>query len=177
MSTFLQDRIYACALGVIALVAIVAVTMASIGGGSSSNAQVAAPTATAVAPSDTPVAAPTATLSESLLDARRVLDLKTLSDALATYKQRFGAYPATGGSFTWVCKSGLETGCALAKVKASLPYNDGQFDYMYRSDGTSYTLITRLQTPAKTETCADGDAAAAQLSGSPVYCISLAGGR
>lgn len=176
MSKLLRDPFYLGSLAALLAVAVISVAAGAAGGsraGAPAPRQaVATATSTSIA---TPAAAPTPQLWEQLLDARRLLDLQTLAGALETYRQRFGTYPSTGGATTALCKDSGDAGCKLSSVSAQLPYNDGTYDYLYRSDGTTFTLSTRLQTPRPPDGCNGGVPAA--LAGLPVHCEGPKGGR
>ena len=122
MARFFRDPIYLGGLAALAAVFVVALVLAMSRGGSSASASVAAPnptavaTATEAAPAPTPIAVRTPQLYEVLLDARRVLDLAALQDALAAYHQRFGSYPSTEGAAQSVCGANGDAGCALSAV-------------------------------------------------------------
>jgi hypothetical protein len=163
----LRDRIYAGALAALVLIAIIS---ASAGGSDAASAP-PAPSAVATAtdtPRPSPTAVPTPELWQQLLDARRQLDLATLGDALATYRARFGTYPSTGAAVASLCRQRTDAGCALSKVRAGLPYGDGTYDYLYRSDGATFTLYTRLESPLTSDECGTDHPPA--LAGTPVYC-------
>lgn len=165
----IRDWIYVTALA--ALVAVVLGSAVLSGGGDDATAapQVVNPVPTATeTPRPAPTAVPTPELWQQLLDTRRVLDLGTLADALKSYHARYGAYPSTRSAVENVCAGGTGAGCALAAVKAGLPYNDGTYNYLYRSDGATFTLYTRLEWAMATDGCA-GDHPDA-LAGMPVYC-------
>ena len=169
----LRDRVFAGSLAALAAVTLISVTAAGGGGPARTYGPYAGATATSTtAPSATAV--PTAQPWEQLLDARRVLDLAALAGALATYHQRYGNYPSTGGATAPVCHASTGAGCKLSAVSGALPYGDGTYDYLYRSDGATFTLYTRLQTPVTPDGCG-GDRPEA-LAGVPVYCRSELGG-
>ena len=170
-----RDPLYLGALVALVAVFVVALVLGMSQGGSSASASVASPSPTAVptatqaAPPATVVAAPTPQLYEVLLDAKRVLDLAALQDALAAYHQRFGTYPSTEGAAQSVCGAAGDAGCALASVNAKLSYGDGSDDYLYTSDGSTFMLATRLQTAVSPDGCAGG--APLALIGAPAYCV------
>jgi hypothetical protein len=171
-----RDPVYLAALGVLGLACVFALVLAvTTGGSSGASADTAQPgptaaaTPTAVSAVASPSPEPTPQLWETLLDARRVLDLSTLRDALISYHQRFGAYPTTGGAVVPMCTTRGDAGCALSAVNSHLSYNDGTDSYLYTSDGRTFTLITRLQTPVTSDGC--GGAVPAALVGLPAYCI------
>ncbi|MHB8514396.1 MAG: hypothetical protein ACYC9X_09900 [Dehalococcoidia bacterium] len=176
MFKLLRDPLYSGSLAALLAVAVISLAAGASGGaspGASAPRQaVATATSTATAAS---IAVPTPQLWQQLLDARRLLDLQTLAGALETYRQRFGAYPATGGATTTLCKDSADAGCKLSSVGAQLPYNDGTYDYLYRSDGATFTLYTRLVTPIAPDGC-DG-AGPPALAGLPVHCQGPKGGR
>ena len=167
-----RDKIYALALAAVVLLGAAAFGFSRGDGGSSlpvlATAPTAVPTATRSA-QPTPEATPT-TGAQSALDARRIDDLHKIAAALDTYRTRSGAYPSSDGVTQWACKTGLEAACAIAGVQAGLHFNDGSYDYLYRSDGTTYTLFTRLDTAVSDNGCA-GRTLPAELAGAPAYCI------
>ena len=175
MFKLLRDPLYSGSLAALLAVAVISLAAGAAGGSGGAapapRQAVATATSTSIA---TPAAAPTPQLWEQLLDARRLLDLQTLAGALETYRQHFGAYPSTGGMATTLCKDSADVGCKLSSVSAQLPYNDGTYDYLYRSDGSTFTLYTRLQTPRVPDGCNGGVPAA--LAGLPVHCEGPKGG-
>jgi hypothetical protein len=179
VARFFRDPIYLGGLAALAAVFVVALVLGMSRGGSSASASVATPnptalaTATEAAAAPTPIAVRTPQLYEVLLDARRVLDLAALQDALAVYHQRFGSYPSTEGVAQSVCGANGDAGCALSSVNGKLSYNDGSDDYLYTSDGSTFMLATRLQTAVSPDGCA-GSAPLA-LAGLPVYCLAPKG--
>ncbi|MBF6599582.1 MAG: hypothetical protein IVW36_03615 [Dehalococcoidia bacterium] len=180
MTRLLRDPLYTGALAALVAVSLIAVVLAAGSGSSSAAAQAArnqsrtaVATRTGLPATATPAPAPTPQLYEVLLDARRALDLSALRDALLNYRRRFGAYPTTGGALQTVCKTPGDAGCALSAVSGTLSYNDGEFDYLYASDGRAFTLWTRLQTPVTPNGC-DGTLPPA-LAGLPVYCLGSKG--
>ncbi|MHB8375526.1 MAG: hypothetical protein ACYDEB_01025 [Dehalococcoidia bacterium] len=144
--------------------AVLAFAFARSGG---SNAAPPAAVASAAAP--TPGSFPTPTLADTLLDARRQLDLASVRDALTAYTVFFGAYPSTGGVLKTLCSLPTDTGCQLARYAAALPSSDGLFPYWYASDGQSFTLLARVQTPPEKDDCPGG--LPSPLARAPVYCV------
>ncbi len=130
----------------------------------------AIPTATV-----TPQAVATPGIDEILLDSRRKLDLARIRDALEAYRQKFGTYPRTNGAAATLCAKAGDAGCALSAVSSGLPFNDGQHDYWYESDGQTFTLFSRLQIADASSACPAG--APRELAGGPVFCLGPQGGR
>ena len=56
------------------------------------------------------------------------------------------------------------------RVESGLPFNDGTFDYLYRSDGATYTLVARLDTSVTPNGCG-AVTLPPELAGHPAYCI------
>ncbi len=181
MARLFRDPVYLGGLAALAAVFVVALVLGVSRGSSGAAASVAASNPTAVAavteaaPAPTPVAVRTPQLYEVLLDARRVLDLAALRDALATYHDRAGAYPSTGGALQSVCGAPADAGCALSSVSTKLSFTDGADNYLYTSDGSTFTLSTRLQTAVTPDGCAG--APPLPLAGMPVYCVGPKGER
>lgn len=172
--TLLRDRVYLGALAVLVAVTLVSLAAAAARGNRASGE---APGVAAATPTSAPApaAVPTPELWEQLLDARRMQDLTALQSALATYRQRFGAYPATGGGTGAVCQAGSEPGCKLSGVKPGLSFGDGTYAYLYRSDGKTYTLYARIQTAVAPDGCGADHPDA--LTGLPVVCRTSSGGQ
>ncbi len=164
-----RARALALVAGVASLavaVAVVAVLATRSGG---SNAAPPAAVASTPVATPSPQPAPTPTLADTLLDARRELDLASVRDALNAYAVFFGTYPSTGGVLRTLCAQPTDVGCTLRKYAATLPTNDGTFPYWYASDGQSFTLLARVQAAPATGACPGG--LPAPLAREPVYCV------
>ena len=120
-------------------------------------------------PPATVVAAPTPQLYEVLLDAKRVLDLAALQDALTAYHQRFGTLSQHGGRRAVRLWRSRRCRLRASSVNGKLSYGDGSDDYLYTSDGSTFMLATRLQTAVSPDGCAGG--APLALVGVPAYCV------
>ena len=126
-----------------------------------------------VSPTPAATATPSGPTPEQvMLDARRLLDLDTVAKALETYRTQHGAYPSTENNPMTLCASGFDPGCLLLAIAPKLPATDGFRPYWYRSDGASYTLYTRIETPDPAHVCSDEPLA---LGGGSVYCLKKQG--
>src|SRR5581483_747650 len=105
-----------------------------------------------------------------LLDARRQLDLATDRDALLAWATIYGAFPDTGGTLTTLCDSPRDAACPVAGAATDMPVGDREFPYWYASDGSTFTLLARVQTPPVRDDCPPhirdvvGD--------TPVFCLN-----
>jgi hypothetical protein len=160
----------AIVVGLVPVIVGLAITLGAAGGGADAvaspgaSASVAAPTATVV------VAAPTADLAEQLRDVRRQQDLAEVRNSLVAYALYFGSYPSTGGVLTTLCAQNTDAGCELAKYSKDMPVSDGAMSYWYASDGHSFTLLARVETPPQLDHCPSKLPLA--LGNFPVYCIT-----
>jgi hypothetical protein len=111
---------------------------------------------------------PSATDAE--LDTRRRDDLSAAAAALETYRAKHGGYPPTNDEFGTLCAQAFDAGCLLTTVTNHLAASDGTYPYWYRSNGTTYTLFTRLQTPLADDGCPSQIPPA--LASMPVFCLS-----
>jgi type II secretory pathway pseudopilin PulG len=120
----------------------------------------AAPTATPLGPSQ----------EDAALDARRRSDLAAIAVALDAYRTRNGSYPSTQNDFATLCAQAFDAGCLLTTVTKQLPANDRTYPYWYQSDGTTYTLFSRLQTAVADSDCPAQTPPA--LANMPTVCLS-----
>jgi hypothetical protein len=149
----------------------VAVGLVLTFGGGRSVGKTAAPGAVAsvAVPSAAP-STPAPGLDVQLQDVRRQLDLASVRDSLVAYATYFGGYPSTGGVLTTLCQQSTDAGCAVVKFSTALPVSDGTTPYWYASDGHSFTLLARVQTPPHVDYCPKGVPPA--LGAGPFYCIA-----
>jgi hypothetical protein len=169
LGKLLRDVWFLGAIAVLGVVAVAGLVLVLRHSSSGADARISYVPSTA-----TPAVVPTPRLDQLFLDTRRKLDLDEIAAALAAYKSRSGGYPTTGGKTATLCHSASDPGCQLKSIDAAMPTGDAQYDYWYRSDGSTFVLITRLVTPAAATACpAD---LPAELAGHPLYCLGPKGG-
>ena len=162
--------VYVIAASFVALIALGVMYMTISGGGNDARSFTATgPPPASDAPSGGVSPAESLAVGDELLDARRALDLGELRDALNSYAQFFGKYPATGGAFTTVCVSWTDPACDVIAHGRGLPVNDGLLPYWYASDGDSFTLMARVQTWPDVDSCPD--ALPPEIGQAPVACV------
>jgi hypothetical protein len=173
LTKLLRDAWYAGALVVLGAVAVISLVFVVRGGGSGASAQITyiPPTATSVPP---PTPIPTPRLDQYFLDTRRKQDLGEVAGVLADYRTRFGGYPTTGDKMQALCRTPGDAGCQLESIAPELPTSDGFFDYWYRSDGSAFVLVTRVETPA-TGSASCPDDVPVDLAGLSLYCVGPKG--
>jgi len=178
----LRDPWYLMSLAV--LFGVLAISLRFAGGSSSASTPdpqaVASPAAldptavrelTAVS---TLTAVPTPTLAQVQIDARRAQDLETDSAALELYRARYTAYPSSEDLFMTFCSLAYDPGCQVTFVTKKISAGDGTYPYWYRSDGKTYTLFARVETPLADNHCPSE--LPPQLASLPVLCASAPGG-
>ncbi len=169
MSSIIRDPVYAVGLVVLAAVVAMSVAFGGSSSGAGKPARVAAPPATATA-----VTAPTPTLGQALVDARRALDVEEDRAALEAYRQKFGSYPTSDGLVVEFCRYGFEPGCSLISISKDISGGDGSRAYWYRSDGVEFTLFAEADSPQASNSCPAE--LPPQFAGVPVLCAVSAKG-
>ncbi len=162
--------VYVITASLIALIALGVMYLTISGGGNDARsfAVTGSPPASD-APSGEVSGAESPSVADQLLDARRALDLGELRDGLISYAHFFGKYPSTGGAFTTVCVVWTDPFCDVIAHGNRLPVNDGLLPYWYASDGTSFTLMARVQTWPGVDSCPE--ALPPEVGESPVACV------
>jgi hypothetical protein len=174
----LRDPWYLVSLAV--LFAVLAISLGFAGGSSSASTPgpqaVASPAtvASVAVPPEAPAAEPTPTLAQVTLDARRAQDLETDGAALDLYRARQGSYPSSEDLFMTFCSLAYDPGCQVTFVTKKISAADGTYPYWYRSDGKTYTLFARVETPLADNHCPSE--LPPQLASLPVLCASAPGG-
>jgi hypothetical protein len=163
--------VYVMAASLVALIALGAMYLTISGGGNDPRSFTATgPPPASDAPSGGVSGAESASVADQMLDARRELDLAQLRDALTSYAAFFGKYPATGGAFTTVCVRWTDPACEVIAHGRNLPVSDGSLPYWYASDGTSFTLMARMQAWPEVDSCPD--VLPPEVGEGPVGCIA-----
>ncbi len=90
-------------------------------------------------------------------DARRKTDLENIRSGIETYRSDCDAYPGSisfGGSLKG---SGASTNCSASNTYINVipqdPQNNLGKNYLYSSNGTTYSICTALETGSGTVTC------------------------
>jgi hypothetical protein len=105
-----------------------------------------------------------------LIDARRQLDLATDRDALLAWATIYGAFPDTGGTLTTLCDNPRDAACPVAGAATDMPVGDREFPYWYASDGSTFTLLARVQTPPARDDCPPR--VRDVVGDTPVFCLN-----
>jgi hypothetical protein len=167
-----RDPRYLAPLGVLTGVILVSAALVLHGPGRSAAGSAASPTpgATLAAPA-TPEPTATPTPDDAAVDARRLLDLIKVRDALLAYRRQHGSFPVTKKGITTLCASPSDPGCVLASMPGGAPFADGDQPYWFVSDGTRVVLVARALTASDTGQCPP--ALPPTLSGVPLTCLKF----
>jgi hypothetical protein len=169
-----KDLAFTGSIGVLVAVALASVALRVSDSGASTSVPAAVATAAAAEPAATasPTPRPTATptAGEILADAVRTLDLAAWADALAVHRERTGSYPSSRAQFVRLCAAPSDPTCELRSIDPALKFGDGVVPYWYRSDGTSYTLVTHVLFEPDDNSCPDD--LPAHLAEGPIACFS-----
>lgn len=167
-----RDPRYLAPLGVLTGVILLSAALALHGSGKSAAGSAASPTpgaTLAAAATPEPPSAPTA--DDATIDARRLLGLTKVRDALLAYRRLHGAFPVTKNGITTLCASPSDPGCVLASMPGGAPFADGDQPYWFLSDGTRVVLVARAMTASDTAQCPP--ARPPVLTGVPLICLKF----
>ena len=161
-----RDPRYLAPLGVLTGVILASAVLALHGPGRSAAGSAASPT-----PAATLAAPATPTADDAAVDARRLLDLVKVRDALLAYRRLHGSFPVTKNGITTVCESPSDPGCVLASMPGGAPFTDGDQPYWFLSDGTRVVLVARALAESDTAQCPP--ALPPALGGVPLICLKF----
>ncbi len=161
-----RDPRYLAPLGVLTGVILVSAALALHGPGRSAAGSDASPT-----PAATLAAPATPTPDNAAVDARRLLDLVKVRDALLSYRRLHGSFPVTKNGITTVCEGPSDPGCVLASMPGGAPFADGDQPYWFVSDGTRVVLVAHALTASDTAQCPP--ALPPTLTGVPLICLKF----
>jgi hypothetical protein len=114
---------------------------------------------------------PPPTSADAAIDARRLLDLVKVRDALLSYRRQHGRFPVTKNGITTLCAKPSDPGCVLKDGAGGPPFADGDQPYWYLSDGARVVLVARAQTAMEVSPCPE--MLPSELTGTALVCLGF----